>query len=120
MTPFERSLHAPPIWWLLFAVPMTGLVLFVFGTVIYKAITTSARNARAPLLEREATVVGRRQHVWGRQSTRTDYFVTFELADGTREEFAVAGEAFGVLVEGDRGILRSQGTWFKEFQRQRG
>ncbi len=37
--------------------------------------------------------------------------------DGSRKEFGVTGEEYGLLAEGDRGMLQSQGTWYKGFNR---
>lgn len=91
MTAFERGLHAPPTWWLIAAFLIGELILFVFGSVIIKAVTASARNARSPLLERRAVVVSRRQEVWG--------------------------EEYGLIADGDAGVLRSQGTKFLGFDR---
>ncbi len=115
MTPYGRSLHTPPLWFLLFA----GLIISFIAYAIYKTIATNVQNSRAPLLERRAKVIGRRQEVWGRESTRTDYYVTFEFPDGTREELHMEGHQYGELVEGDQGTLRSQGTAYRGFERER-
>lgn len=48
---------------------------------------------------------------------RWNYFATFEFPDGSREEFRLQGEAYGLLSEGDSGLLRTQGTWFQGFDR---
>lgn len=116
MTPFPRSLHSPPIWWLIPAILIGAVVVFVFGSVIYSLVVTNARNRQAPFLQRDAMIVSRRQRVWG-DNASTNYFVTFEFPDGQREEFMVTGEEYGLLAEGDTGVLYSQGTWFKSFQR---
>lgn len=114
-----RNIHTPPVWWLIWAGLIIGLVVVAFGSAILKGIKTRRQNSQSPLLERPATVSGRRQEVWG-ERTRTDYYVAFEFADGFREEFEVKGEEYETLAEGDVGVLTSQGTWFKGFRRNRG
>lgn len=99
-----------------------GGVIFVFGSIIYRAVT----NVQQPLLTRRARVVAKRMrhsthhHHHGdhhHSSVHTAYFVTFEFDDGSREEFSVRGDQYGLLAEGDIGTLQSQGTWFKGFDR---
>lgn len=118
MTPWQRSVHMPPLWFLIPIVLIIGAFIFLVGSAILSAMRTHARNKQSPLLERQSVIVGRRQRVHG-DSARTDYYLTFEFGDGSREEFAVTGEQFGLLVDGDRGLLTSQGTWYKGFQRVR-
>ncbi len=79
----------------------------------------NARNRASALLNREAVIVAKRQDVSGGKetSTSTSYYLTFEFTDGSREEFGVTGEEYGLLAEGDRGMLQSQGTWYKGFNR---
>ncbi len=47
----------------------------------------------------------------------TDYYLTFEVESGDRMEFEVEGEEYGLLAEGDRGILNFQGTRYLGFER---
>lgn len=109
---------------------MFNLVLFiVIGGFIYaigSMIWRTARNIGQPLLTRRARLVGRRQSTSGgggtddkQSSVTTWYYVTFEFADGAREEFSVSASQYGLLAEGDVGTLQSQGTWFKGFDRER-
>lgn len=119
MTPFERSIHTPPIWFLIPAVLIGVVAVSIIGYVIWAIVTTNARNRRAPLLEREALVVSRRQHVWG-DNASTHYYVTFEFSDGHREELQLSPQEYGMVAEGDSGLLQSQGTWFRSFSRRTG
>lgn len=95
----------------------------LFFWVVFMAIShqmrINARNRTSALLNREAVIVGKRQNVSGgsETSTTTFYYLTFEFTDGSREEFGVTGEEYGLLAEGDRGTLQSQGTWYKGFNR---
>lgn len=51
-------------------------------------------------------------------STFTTYFVTFEfLDDGSRIEFRLPDKQYGLIAEGDFGILNYQGTQFNAFER---
>ncbi len=51
-------------------------------------------------------------------STYTTYYVTFEfLDDGSRLEFRVPNKQYGLIAEGDFGILNYQGTQFNAFER---
>lgn len=103
-----------------------SLIFIVFFALFFGAVfigisnqmRINARNRASALLNREATIVGKRQNVGGgKTSTRTSYYLTFEFTDGSREEFGVTGEEYGLLAEGDKGMLQSQGTWYKGFNR---
>ncbi len=77
----------------------------------------NARNRASALLNREAVVVGKLHEVCsaGETYTRKFYYLTFEFTDGSREKFEVTGEEYGLVAKGDRGMLQSQGTWYKGF-----
>jgi len=101
------------------AISIIVFVAWGFITAISNARRIAAHNRTLPLLSREARIVGRRQDVSGgsETSTTTFYYLTFEFTNGSREEFRVTGEEYGLLAEGDRGMLQSQGTWYKGFNR---
>lgn len=94
---------------------VAGGFIFAFIQII-RSIARNAANARAPLAERQAKVVTKRTEVWGDHS-RTYYYATFEFEGGERAEYQVTGAQFGLLVEGDAGTLRTQGTAFRSFDR---
>ena len=48
----------------------------------------------------------------------TRYFATFQFESGDRLELPVAATEYGLLVEGDHGLLSFQGTRYLGFQRQ--
>ena len=113
---------------LFFAIPIcVGLgFLLVIGIFVYagvSAFTRWSRNNAQPVLASPAHVVAKRTEVSGwnsstsRGRTSTYYYVTFELESGSRLEFWVEGEEFGLLVEGDHGVLTHQGTRYLGFQR---
>ena len=49
-------------------------------------------------------------------STYTRYFVTFELEKGRRVELGVKDAEYGMLAEGDQGVLTFQGTRYLGFE----
>lgn len=95
-----------------------AIVALIVGAIAYHVI----KNLSQPVLRRETFVVAKRAAVSGGSgdsSTSTVYYCTFESENGERKEFNVSGNEFGLLVEGDRGVLSSQGDWYKGFERQR-
>lgn len=92
------------------------LFIVMFVVIISKSISENRKNDHSPVLTVTATVVTKRTHVWGDHS-RTNYYVTFQVASGDRMELNVPHNQFGYLVEGDQGSLTFQGTRFLGFQR---
>ncbi len=84
----------------------------------------NAADDASPVQAAEARLVAKRTNVSGSSSpnmlgsTSTFYHCTFEFANGARQEFRVAGTDFGLLAEGDTGLLTFQGSRYKGFQRQ--
>jgi len=115
--------NAPPLFSLLF--------LLVFGLVLYTMIRSIAyyiKNATSPVLSARAKVLSKRfevdrhVHQHGNQlhhSTSTSYYATFELENGERMELVMNGRQYGLLLEGDQGLLTYQGDWFKDFEREK-
>lgn len=117
---------------ILFLVALTFIII-IFGITLRSFITLGrnfanqqAQNQNAPQISREARVIAKRQQVSTMGRMRSDesgmristwYYVTFEFPDGSRTEFIVNPGDYGLLVEGDRGTLHSQGTWFRGFDR---
>jgi hypothetical protein len=98
------------------------LVIGVIAFAVVRAIAEAISNSGKPLEQVPAEVVAKRTKVSGgmnNTSASTTYYTTFEDENGIRTEFRVPGPEFGMLAEGDRGILRHQGTWFKGFSRTR-
>jgi hypothetical protein len=111
----------------IFAGIVTLGVIGAFGFIIvtfYKMIQQSRAEARAnrasPIETVSVEVVAKRPLVSGGgndSSASTTYFATFEFTDGSREEFRVPGKDYGMMAEGDHGLLTRQGTWFTRFER---
>lgn len=106
------------------------LFFLVFAFVIGTFITVGVRSFRqwdsdnkSPRLTVEAAVIAKRTQVGShRGSSRmrhhhTNYFATFQVESGDRMELEVPGNAFGLMVEGDRGKVTFQGKRFLNFER---
>lgn len=112
-----------------------GTIFFIFfflilGLILYSIIRGIARqekekraNDNSPILDVHATIVSKRQDVSSYGSSEngrrvdTTYYVTFQVESGDRLELNVTGTQFGMMIEGDIGMLRFQGTRFLEFKR---
>ena len=108
------------------------LIIGVFVCILVQNLRTWNRNNHSPRLTVNAHVVAKREDTsfhqtpiagdatgaHGFQSTSsTSYYVTFEVESGDRMEFAVSGQEYGLLVEGDAGVLTFQGTRYLGFER---
>lgn len=102
------------------------LVMGVFVTTAVRGLRQWNRNNHSPRLTVPATVVAKRtnvshhHHSAGVHHTThsTTYYVTFQVESGDRMELHMTGPEFGMLVEGDMGLLSFQGTRYLDFQRQ--
>ena len=113
-----------------FEVMFTIVFVIVIGTFVVTAVRGIGRwnkNNNSPRLTVPATVVAKRTNVTRHRHggsnghhhyhTSTSYYVTFQVDSGDRMELDVAGEEYGLLVEGDRGNLSFQGTRYLGFER---
>lgn len=109
---------------------MFVLVLGIFVAAAVRGISQWNKNNHSPRLTVPVTVVSKRTNVshhhhhhgdnmaMSHTTTNTSYYVTFQVESGDRMELHVAGHQFGLMVEGDRGMLTFQGTRFLNFERQ--
>jgi hypothetical protein len=102
------------------------LVIGMFFFVIIRGIGQWNHNNHSPRLSVPAKVVSRRQHHEhhaaansGTGMGSTSYYVTFEVESGDRMEFHLTGKEYGMLAEGDEGMLTFQGTRYHGFERNR-
>ncbi|WP_409270105.1 DUF2500 domain-containing protein [Neobacillus sp. SCS-31] len=105
-----------PVFVMVIFVVVIGLILF---TVI-KGVGEWSNNNKQPRLSAKGVVVSKRTEVSGGSgdsSASTWYYATFEVESGDRMEFAVNGQEFGLLAEGDAGELTFQGTRYHGFTR---
>ncbi|MBQ9082839.1 MAG: DUF2500 domain-containing protein [Clostridia bacterium] len=73
----------------------------------------------APQEQAMVRVLSRRQAFHGTHRASTSYYVTFELENGDRMELHLPGREYGLLIEGDMGLLTWQGSRFVHFERTR-
>ena len=98
------------------------LVIAVFVFTFVKIITEWVGNNNSPRLSVDAKIVDKHMtthhhHHNGHHSHSHSYFITFEVQSGDRMELRVPRTEFGLLVEGDEGVLSFQGTRFLGFER---
>jgi hypothetical protein len=100
-----------------------GIAAVIIGGIVFavaKGVGTWSKNNASPILTRPAWIVTKRTNVWGGSgdtSASTNYYVTFQFEDNSREEFEIKDSQFGLMAEGDQGELESQGTRFLDFRR---
>lgn len=109
------------IFEILFAI-VFAVVIGMFIVIAVKGIRQWNRNNHAPRLTVPATVAAKRtnvsHHHHNNHTTHsTSYYVTFQVESGDRMELHMAGHEFGMLIEGDRGMLTFQGTRYLGFER---
>lgn len=116
---FEHAGDSPLFIKLVFVTVITliaGTLLFV----IVKGLRTWLGNNASPVMVQQCRVVDKRTEVVGgsgNSRTHTHYFITFEFEDRSRKEWRVSAGPYGLIAAGDRGVLASQGTRFKGFER---
>lgn len=108
-----------------------GIIFMIVIFGIFQGILQWNKNNKSPILSVAAVLVAKRTrvnhqtHNTGQdnmpmhQSTSTTYYATFEVESGDRMEFALKSNEYGMLAEGDAGILTFQGTRYIEFERSR-
>lgn len=102
------------------------IIIGFFLLTLINGIRTWNRNNSSPRLSVRAKLTAKRTNVSHHHtgtghnthmSTSTSYYVTFEVESGDRIEFHVSGQEYGLLAEGDTGILSFQGTRYLSFTR---
>lgn len=109
------------------------LVIGIFIFAIVKGIRQWNKNNHSPRLTIPVTIVAKRANVshhhhhhhhhnhagtgMHHTSHSTTYYVTFQVESGDRIELQVVGHEFGMLIEGDHGMLTFQGTRYLNFER---
>ncbi|MCM3638988.1 DUF2500 domain-containing protein [Sporosarcina luteola] len=107
------------------AMPIFGFIVFalvigIFIFVIVKGISQWSSNNNSPRLTVPAQVKTKRTNTSGGSgdsSAHTSYYVTFQVESGDRMELQMPGKEYGMLAEGDLGILTFQGTRYLGFER---
>ncbi|WOV86484.1 DUF2500 domain-containing protein [Sporosarcina oncorhynchi] len=96
------------------------IIIGVFVFMIVRAFKQYTSNNRAPKLSLPAQLVTKRTDTYGgtnNSTTTTHYHVTFQVESGDRMEFQTNGDHYGLVAEGDFGILTYQGTRYLDFER---
>ncbi len=110
---------------------LIGVFVVLLAVAIGRGLFVWIRNNNSPKQTVNARVVTKRMKVSGHgssmmnrnssvnrmgSSTYTNYFVTFELENGSRVELGVKDPEYGMLAEGDQGVLSFQGTRYLGFE----
>lgn len=102
-----------------------GFIVFV----VVRGIAQWSHNNAQPKIPAEARITAKRMSVSHHHhntgdasgamhmSTSTTYYVTFEFAGGDRMELRVPDREYGLMAEGDHGVVTFQGTRFIGFER---
>lgn len=103
------------------------LGMFIFNIIM--EIKQWSYNNKQPVLDIRCRVVSKRTNftynsghtdangIHHSGSSNTMYYVTFEFESTDRMEFEVSGKEFGMIAEGDIGVLKFQGTRYLDFKR---
>ena len=115
----------------MFSILLTLMFILVFGMFVVTAVRGISqwnKNNYSPRLTVPAIVVAKRTNVtrhhhagagnMHHNHTSTTYYVTFQVESGDRMELHVSGQEYGLLAEGDYGLLSFQGTRYLGFERQ--
>ena len=103
-----------------------ALVIGVFIASFVRVAKREHKNNHSPRLTVEATVVTKRLQVGSNvhnngdmiaQNRYSKYYATFQFASGDRLELPGSGSEYGMLIEGDHGMLTFQGTRYLGFER---
>lgn len=108
-----------------FFMAIFGLVALSFIYVFIKNISQWSSNNKQPVLVVPAKLIAKRTNVSHHidndsnsfNNSTTTYYLTFEFETKSRQEFRVNGEEYGLLIEGDTGNLKFQGTRYLGFER---
>lgn len=71
-----------------------------------------------PVQSYRARITSRRSAISPLQSINTLHFATFEDDNGDRRELSLSGSQYGLIAEGDYGLLHYQGQRFLSFVRE--
>ena len=105
------------------------IVIGMFIVIAVKGISQWNKNNHSPRLTVPATIVAKRTNVSHHHhhnhggtgihhnTHSTTYYVTLQVESGDRMELQMLGHEFGLLIEGDRGMLTFQGTRYLGFER---
>ena len=103
------------------------LILAMIVITMLRSLLQWNKNNHSPRLTVPATVVTKRSSTTHSHhntdtgamhtSTSTSYYATFQVESGDRMELHISGTEYGMLAEGDYGMLTFQGTRYLSFER---
>ncbi len=99
-----------------------AFIFIIINMFIASRLPKIDRNApidtiKAKVIAKRTDVSGSHFHNDSLNMINTHYYVTFELYNKERKEFIVDSNDYGLLIEGDEGMLTYQGIIFKSFDR---
>jgi sensor histidine kinase regulating citrate/malate metabolism len=110
--------------------PIIFIVMFLFSICMFVFVFSNIfkqmkKDNNSPRIRVQAKVIAKRENIrrsssmndHHSSSINTTYYATFEVESGDRMELHMAGQEYGLLVEGDEGILTFQGSRFVSFER---
>ena len=119
MSPFGFGIFS--LMNLIFPIAFLAILIFILFT-IGKGLKQWSHNNGQPQIPAEALIVAKRAHRSthhhnGHHHGSSSYYVTFQFRSGDRAEIQVPPREFGLLAEGDEGVVILQGTRFIHFDR---
>jgi Protein of unknown function (DUF2500) len=93
------------------------LLALILVAIIFR-IWGAGYVASQPVFSWDVRVVEKRKQGISGHDAETDYYITFEFADGSKKEYKVEAEEYRVLQNGDAGKLYTQANLFKGFEQQ--
>jgi hypothetical protein len=125
MSSMVNSIFSVTIGMMVFSFLFFVVIAVLFFRTIRKHMK---RNDNAPRITVPARVVAKRADISGdhfhgtvnshiHSTMDTFYYVTFELDSRDRMELYVQDHEYGLLIEGDQGLLTFRGDAFIDFRR---
>ena len=111
----------------IFSIIFPIMFILIVGVIIisiFKGIKEWSYNNKQPIIPVDAIVVAKRGHTTHHHnnnthtsSSSTTYYITFEFSNREMIELRVPSAKYGLIAEGDNGILYFQGSRFISFER---
>ena len=101
-----------------FTILLVAVISVLIVLISIGVLANRRKNRVSPILKVGAKVVSKRMHYSKSRnsvSLDTNCYAAFEVESGDRLELSVPYNEYGLLVEGDQGILEFQGTIFLNF-----
>lgn len=106
----------------IFAILLIAVITVLIVVMSIGVFSNRKKSRKSPIIKEKAKVVSKRMHYSKSRnfdSLDTHCYATFEVESGDRMELSVPYNEYGLLVEGDQGVLEFQGTLFLNFVRKK-